>query len=77
MTDMSKSRAIAEKETLAGVAMLIIAGGAMALLSCLESDPINWIKMAASGITILIGFGILYMRGVLKFNRWENLYVEE
>jgi hypothetical protein len=58
----SEGQVIAQKETLLGIGMGLIAGGAAAL------DRGSYLHGA---ILIAAGFGILYLRGWLKFNHWH------
>lgn len=69
---LSKSRIVYEKESLQGIAMLLIGTGAGIFLLGAETDPINWMRMLAGAITLGFGFLLLYARGFLKFNRWED-----
>jgi hypothetical protein len=71
--EMKKSKVVHEKETLQGIAVLLIAGGASVVLACINADVINWMKLLAGGASILIGFGIFWLRGYLKLNRWGHV----
>ena len=72
---MKKSTIVHEKETLAGLAMALIAAGVGVILLCLQVEPIVWEKMLAGLVTIGIGFIMLYLRGYLKLNRWSHVTI--
>jgi hypothetical protein len=67
-------QAVGEKESILGVAMMIIAGGMMTCFTAAQAVPPAWQNLAAGGVLVLIGFGVLFLRGLLKTNRWSHLY---